>query len=93
MTSHQLAEFGGHGHLGGGDMMILVCHMISHDPVIKDDVTFYKRTDPVLSYHLSKFGSHRQSDSEDTVVLICHVISQGHLLKGSCDFIVRSLSK
>ena len=34
MTSHQLAKFGGHRHYGSGDM-ILGCHVISDEHVIK----------------------------------------------------------
>ena len=39
MTCHQLAKFGGHRHCGSGDIMVLVCQVISQDHMIKD-VTF-----------------------------------------------------
>ena len=35
MASHQLANFGGHKHCDSEDVMILGCHMISQDHVIK----------------------------------------------------------
>ena len=34
------AKFGGHGHCGSGDIMVLVCHEISRDHVIKESSDF-----------------------------------------------------
>ena len=31
---HHSAKFGGHRHCGIGDILVLVCHVISHDQVI-----------------------------------------------------------
>ena len=36
MTCHQHAKFGGHRHCGSGDIMVLVCQVISQDHMIKD---------------------------------------------------------
>ena len=34
-VSYHLAKFGGHWHSGSGDIIILVCHVISQDHVTK----------------------------------------------------------
>ena len=43
MASHQLAKFGDHRHCDSGDIMILVCHMILQDHVIKWSFEFTGR--------------------------------------------------
>ena len=35
MVSHQPAKFCGHGHCNSGDRIVLVCHVILQDQVIK----------------------------------------------------------
>ena len=35
MVSHQPDKFAGHRHCGSGDIMILVCHVILQDHLIK----------------------------------------------------------
>ena len=71
------AKFGGQGHCGRGNIMILVCHVILQDDAIKGSCDFwlYERESINVSYHPAKFGSHRHSDSGDIVALVCHVIS------------------
>ena len=49
--------------------MILVCHVIFQDHIIK-----------VLSYDLAKLSGHRHSGSGH-MFLVCHVISQDHKVK------------
>ena len=41
---YHLPKFGGHRHCGSEDVLILVCHVISQDHVIKDDVTLNGRS-------------------------------------------------
>ena len=41
MTSHQLAKFVGHRHCGSGNIMILGCHVILQDHVMKSQVTLW----------------------------------------------------
>ena len=43
MVSHQPAKFGGHRHCGSGDIMVLVCHVISQHHVIKRSYDFMGR--------------------------------------------------
>ena len=43
MASHQLYKFGGHRHCGSRDTMILGCHVISKDHVIKGSLTWWAR--------------------------------------------------
>ena len=54
MTSHQPAKFGRHRHCGRRDIMILGCHMISHDYVIEGSCNFMDRThqDKLPSCHV-----------------------------------------
>ena len=40
-VNHQPATFGGYKHCGRRDMMILTCHVISQDYVIKGPYGFY----------------------------------------------------
>ena len=42
--SHHPAKFSGHRHSGGGDVMVLVCHVISQDHLIKKSSDFMGRT-------------------------------------------------
>ena len=43
MVSHCLAMFGGDKHSGSGDTMVLVCHVISEDVMIKGSFDFMGR--------------------------------------------------
>ena len=49
-------------------IMILVCHLMSQDHVIKGPF------DTRAEDHPPKFGGHRHSSSEDIVFLVFHVI-------------------
>ena len=64
--------------------MVLACHVILQDHVIKGSCDF------MVSSHQgelpSKFGGHRHSDSKDIMNLVCHVILEDHVIKGSFDF-------
>ena len=59
-VNYHPTNFGGHRYCGSRDIMILVCHMISQDHVIKGKgyVTYNVQThqDKLQSY---QFGSHR----------------------------------
>ena len=70
MDSHQHTKFGGHRHCGSGDMMILICQVISQDLVIKGTYDFK------VSYHPATFGTNRHSGSGD-MFLVFHVILTG----------------
>ena len=47
------------------NIMILVCHVISQDHVIKESCYFMSGP---------KFGGHKHCGSENIMILICHVI-------------------
>ena len=76
----------------GSDVIILICHVISQDHLIKDDATSRQELIKVR-YHSVKFGGHRHSGIVDIVILVCHVISLDHAIKGSCAFTGRGLSR
>ena len=61
MTS-LVAKFGSHRHCGSGDLLILVCHVISQDHAIKGSCYFMSGP---------KFGG---TVSENIMILVCHVI-------------------
>ena len=42
--SYHLAKFGGYRHCGSEDLMILVCHVILQDQVIKDSCDFMDKS-------------------------------------------------
>ena len=46
------------GHCGSGYVMVLICHMISQDQVIKGSCDFGKEP-PRVIHQLAKFGGHR----------------------------------
>ena len=78
-VSHHSARFGGHGHSGSGHVMVLTCHVILQEHVIKESCVFNEIHNPAI------FDKDRHCSSGD-MILICHVISNDHVIKGSCDF-------
>ena len=44
MVNHISAKFGGDRHHNSGDIMLLVCHLVSHDHVIKESCEFVGRS-------------------------------------------------
>ena len=50
--------------------MVLVCHLISQDHVIKESCDFIIRSPS--SYHSAKFGDHKHSGSGNITVFVCH---------------------
>ena len=69
--------------------MILVCHVIFQDHLIKVLCEFMGRIFITVSYHPTKFGGHRHFGSGD-MFLVYHVISQDHVIKRLCDFMEES---
>ena len=43
-ASHHPAKFGGHGHCGSGDIMLLVCQGILQDHIVKPSCDFMGRS-------------------------------------------------
>ena len=43
-VSRHSARFGGHRHCGSGDRLVLVCHVISENHVIKGSCDFKSRS-------------------------------------------------
>ena len=78
MVSHHLVNFGGHGHCGVGDVIILVYYVISQDHVIKVSCDFYVQKIIKVNYHPAKFSEYRHSSSGDIMV------------KWSCGFMGKS---
>ena len=64
--------------------MILVCHVILQDHVIKESYDVIGEEPVQVNYHLTKFGGHRHCGGEDIMILIlvCHVILPDHVIKG-----------
>ena len=61
--------------------MILVCHVVSQNHVIKESFDFIGKGIKI-SYHPAKIGSHIHCDSWDMMILFCHVILEDHEIKG-----------
>ena len=66
--SSNFMSSGRHTYYSSRDKMILVCHLIKQDHVIKESVD-YKNIGPNV-----KFGGLRHCRSRDIMVLVCHVI-------------------
>ena len=65
--------------------MVLVCHMISRDHVMKRSCNVMDRSLLRQTHNPAKFPGV-------IVTLVCHTILEGHMIKGSCDFMARSPS-
>ena len=90
-VSYHHAKFVNHKHSGSRDTILLVCHMISQDHVIKGSLIIYVGASH-RSPHTAKFGAHRHCGIADIKVLVCYVILHDHVIKRLYDFMVRSLS-
>ena len=90
-VNYHPAKFRGHRHCGSGDIIFLICHVISQDQIVKGSCDFKKQEPVKVGCHPDKFDSHRYSDNGDIMVLVCHVILQDYVIKGSYDFMGRSL--
>ena len=73
--------------------MVLACHVILQDHVIKGLCDFMGSQPIKLSYHPAKFGGHRYYGCRDIMVFVCYVALQDHMTRASCDFMVRSFSR
>ena len=89
MVNHTPAKFDGCKHRGRGDIMILVCHVISQDHVTKGSNSIMGRSPS----NPAKFGGHRHCGSGYVTISFCHVILQDLVIKGSCDFVDRISSR
>ena len=67
-VSYNSAKFSGHRQSSIGDVVILVCRVISQDHVL------YGQEPIEVSYHPDKFGGYRLSGSGDIMGLVCRVI-------------------
>ena len=69
MVSHYPAKFGGHRHCDSGDIIVLVCHVISQEYVIKRsrDLVVVARQGKSPSDQVS---GPRHSGSGDIMVLV-----------------------
>ena len=59
IVCHHPAKFLGHSHYGSGDVMVLICHVITQDHVITGSCDFGKESFKA-SHQLAKFGGHRR---------------------------------
>ena len=55
--------------------MVLVCHMISQDHVIKSEMRHFRQEPIKVGYNLTKFIGQRHCGSEDILIFICYKIS------------------
>ena len=84
MVSYHPAKFGGNRHSHSGDIMVLACHMISQDHLIKASCDFISRS------------PSRQVIVLPSLVVISTVVEEikwflvFHVIKGSCDLMDRN---
>ena len=93
VSHHDPVKFGTHRHCNIGDILVLVCHTISLDHVIKGSCDFKGGKPIKVSYHTAKLGRHGLAGSGDITVFIWHVTLQNHMIKTSNDFLVSSPSR
>ena len=77
-VSHHPAKFGSQRHCGGGDAIVLVCHVISQDNGIKSSCDLQLKT----PHDSAKFGGLRHCDRGDMTVLLYYLILEGHAIMG-----------
>ena len=76
--------FGGPRHCRSGDIMVLICHVISQNHVLKRsfDVMGRRRSwEVTIVQSLVGIGT-----LVEKTFLVCHVISKDHVIKGACAF-------
>ena len=74
-VSHHPATFCGRRHCGSGDIMVLVCHVISPNHLIVCSFDVMSKSQSLkVSYHPARFCGY--CGSVDIMVLVSHVISQ-----------------
>ena len=72
MICHHLAKFGSHRYCTSRDEILLFCHVIEQDHMIKGSDDYNGRSPS--SHHPAKVGGHRHYSSGEIMVLVCHVI-------------------
>ena len=78
--------------------MLLICHVISQDHVIKESSDFISRSPSFISkssvsYHPAKYGCYRHSGRGDIMVFVCHMTLQEHVTKARSNLMIRSPSR
>ena len=75
MVCHHHAKCGGHRYFSSRDVMVLVCHVISKNHLIKVSCDFMDGSASrlMLSHHPAKFGGHRHCGSGDKMFLVAEV--------------------
>ena len=68
--SHHPAKYCHHRHCDSGDIMILACHLILQDHVIKESCDFCGWEPLMISQYPAKFGDHRHCGSADVMLLV-----------------------
>ena len=63
-TNYHHIKFRDHRHSGSGDMVVLVCHVILQNHVIKGRSP-HRQESIKVGYHPTKFDGHRDSNSGD----------------------------
>ena len=72
---HHPGKFCEHRHCDSGDIVFLICHVISREHTFKGLCEFRVEEPLMESHHLPMFGGHWSSASGNMKYLICHVTS------------------
>lgn len=88
--SHQRAKFDASRSCGTGDILFLVCHVIS--PNDQRDMWLVKRLSWTLSHYCAKFDVYRSCGGWDVTFLFCRVTSSDYMIKRTCDLVSESPS-
>ena len=80
--------FGVNRYCVSGDIMGLLCHVISQDHLSKGLRNFTNQSSPF--YVTTKLGGREHFGSTNIILLVCLVISQNHVFKRSSDSISKS---
>ena len=77
-------KFDGHKLCRSGDIIVLVCHVISQDHMMKQACNTTGKSPLRQVTILQNLAAIFASGV--IMILVCHVISQDHVIKRSCDF-------
>ena len=61
-------------------VIVLACHLILQDHVIKGSMWRYGQESIKACYHPPKFGDHKHCVTVDPMILVCHVILKDHVI-------------
>ena len=84
---HHPEKFGDHGHFHRGDLMFLICNVMSRAYMFKVFIWLYGWKHLSVSHYLAMFGRSWSSTCGDKMYLTSHVALRNQVIEKSCEFV------